>query len=59
MKLQKDLKEFIGLLNSHNVKYIKVYILSKRLLIQNKLAVGRDQDIADVKRLQQLDDPKV
>lgn len=31
---------------------LPVFILSKELLIKNKLAVGREQDLADVNRLQ-------
>jgi hypothetical protein len=33
---------------------LNVHILSKDLLIKNKLATGRDQDIADVNRLNKL-----
>jgi len=36
---------------------LPVFMLSKELLIKNKLAVRRDQDLVDVKRLQELSKP--
>jgi hypothetical protein len=64
MPLSKGSKEFIALLNSHGVEYLivgahslafharPVFFLSKILLIANKRAVGRPQDLADLTELE-------
>ena len=49
MKLTKDLREFIELLNSHSVEYVVVPVafLGRDALLKNKRASGRAKDIAD------------
>ena len=46
MKLQRDLREFIELLNSKGVKYV---------IVGNKRASGRAKDLADVSELTNLE----
>jgi hypothetical protein len=47
MQLSKDLREFVELLNSRKIDL-------KELLVQNKLAAARPQDLADVTRLREI-----
>jgi hypothetical protein len=49
--LSKDLKDILFEFNAHNVEYLPAHIISKDHLIQNKLAVGRLQDLADVEKI--------
>ena len=48
MQLSKDLREFVELLNSRKIRL-------KELLVQNKLAAARPQDLADVATLREID----
>ena len=61
MGLSNELREFLESLNSRGIDYVIVgahslafhrAILSKDALIQNKRAVGRPQDIADLTTLE-------
>jgi len=47
MQLSKDLREFVELLNSRKIKL-------KELLVQNKLAAARPQDLVDAARLREI-----
>jgi hypothetical protein len=53
MKLNKDLREFIVLLNSTGVRYLlPIYFLSRDHLLANKRASGLPQDLADLDKLE-------
>jgi len=56
MRVEKDFKEFIALLNKNNVRYgdIPAFFISKSDLIKNKKASGRKQDIADIEKLEKI-----
>ena len=45
MQLSKDLREFVELLNSRKIRCP---------VVQNKLAAGRPQDLADVAKLRAI-----
>jgi hypothetical protein len=74
VKLQKDLREFVELLNSLRVDYMVVgshavafhghprftgdidFLVrpTRERLLKNKQAAGRDQDLADLKKLRAI-----
>jgi hypothetical protein len=51
MEIQKDFKELLELFGSRKIIDVDVYYLGREQLVQNKRALGRMKDLADLEAL--------
>ena len=59
MPLNKDLREFVALLNSNEVEYLvdgtPTHVIGRAALLHNKECTGRAKDLGDAEELRKRD----